>query len=174
MRKIKSIDVHCSATSHANYSLDREYIRKIHVEQNGWDDIGYHWIVCRDGLIQKGRPMGKPGAHVKGHNQDSVGVCLMGGLDDFGHAVEGFDYYAESQKIAFTWLIDWIMREEKVPAENVKGHRDHSPDLNHDGIITPDEWLKDCPCFSVATFMQAMPAVLRRIEFMGYEPPIVL
>lgn len=173
MRKIDSIDIHCSATRHLDWSLGRDYIRELHVEQNGWDDIGYQWIIRQDGSIEKGRHMGKPGAHVRGHNLTSVGIVLMGGLADNGLPTEGFDHFAEAQKASLAWLVDWLMENEEIPAENVAGHRDHSPDLNDDGIITPDEWLKACPTFDVSLFMQSLLAAKRRNEFMGYCPPLV-
>jgi len=53
-------------------------IRDWHVNGNGWSDIGYHWVIRRDGTIEAGRPEEKSGAHVKGHNSDSIGIVWVG------------------------------------------------------------------------------------------------
>jgi len=71
---------------------DREFIKHVHVDKNGWRDIGYHAIICNgqshgswrageDGEIQEGRPEGMQGAHARGYNKGSLGVCLIGCFD---------------------------------------------------------------------------------------------
>lgn len=78
----EAIFVHCSATKHSmNWGL-RE-IRQSHKER-GFLDVGYHFIVKRDGTIEAGRDEDVIGAHVEGYNSTSVGVCLVGGIDDKG------------------------------------------------------------------------------------------
>ena len=80
MKKINTIVVHCSATPrHKDFSA--EDIRDWHVKGNGWDDIGYHFVIRLDGSIEYGRMVDKYGAHVKGHNYDSLGICYIGGMD---------------------------------------------------------------------------------------------
>lgn len=79
MRQINKIIVHCSAT-YPDQDVGVDTIRKWHVEERGWSDIGYHYVVRRDGTVEEGRPITKAGAHCKGHNADSIGVCLEGGL----------------------------------------------------------------------------------------------
>ena len=59
-------------------------IRKWHVDENKWSDIGYHDVIRRNGAIETGRPLEKPGAHAKGHNQNAIGICLVGGKADDG------------------------------------------------------------------------------------------
>ena len=79
MRDIKRIVLHCSATIEGKeYSVDT--IRKWHTAK-GWSDIGYHYVISLDGCIDIGRPIDKQGAHVRGHNKDSVGICYIGGVD---------------------------------------------------------------------------------------------
>lgn len=63
--------------------LDAETIRSWHLAR-GWSDIGYHYVVKLDGTIESGRPLHRVGAHVKGHNDDSIGICYVGGLDAAG------------------------------------------------------------------------------------------
>ena len=77
MRSIDKIIIHCSATPpHKDFSA--EDIRDWHVKGNKWSDIGYHYIVKLDGSMEYGRPIEVPGAHCKGHNQDSIGICYIG------------------------------------------------------------------------------------------------
>tara|TARA_R100000773_G_C4204635_1_gene105930 strand:- start:485 stop:898 length:414 start_codon:yes stop_codon:yes gene_type:complete len=83
MRELNRIILHCSATKEGkDYSV--ETIRDWHVKGRGWSDIGYHWVIRLDGSIEVGRPLEKSGAHTKGHNKDSVGVCYIGGCDADG------------------------------------------------------------------------------------------
>jgi len=80
MRKINLIVWHCSATP-PSMDIGAEKIREWHVDVNGWSDIGYHWIIRRDGTVDKGRDESRSGAHAKGFNANSIGVCLVGGVD---------------------------------------------------------------------------------------------
>ena len=125
MRTIKNIVIHCSYTPKCAY-FDIEDIRKWHVGDNGWSDVGYHYIVLLDGTIQKGREDKTKGAHVKGHNHNSIGVCYIGGAN-------GEDTRTDEQKISLTHLIATLRR--LYPDSTVLGHRDFK------GVK------KDCPCF---------------------------
>ena len=81
MRKIDKIIIHCSATpKHKDFSA--ETIRDWHVKGNGWDDIGYHYVVRLDGSLEYGRPVQVPGAHCRGENKSSIGICYIGGMDE--------------------------------------------------------------------------------------------
>ena len=144
MRPINLIVIHCSATKEgADYSTD--WIRSEHIRR-GFRDVGYHYVIRLDGTIEMGRPIEEAGAHVKGYNDHSIGVCYIGGLDSKGKPV---DTRTVMQHHALRACVDMLkIRFGDVP---VKGHRDLSPDVNHDGQVTHDEWLKSCPCFSVTT-----------------------
>lgn len=106
--------------------------------------IGYHFVIDTDGNLQSGRDIGEVGAHVKGHNTHSVGICLVGGITIDG---KNFGRYTEKQWMVLYALLRQL--EAMFPNAKVCGHRDLSPDLNGDGKITRNEWLKDCPCFDV-------------------------
>ena len=80
MRKLEKIILHCSATPKGR-DVSTETIRKWHVEGNGWSDIGYHFVIRLDGTLEIGRPLERIGAHVKGHNRGSIGVCYIGGTN---------------------------------------------------------------------------------------------
>lgn len=76
MRKLKRMIVHCSA-SDAPEADNIDTIRKWHLLR-GWNDVGYHFFIRKDGAIEKGRDVSVVGAHTKGHNHDSIGICLSG------------------------------------------------------------------------------------------------
>ena len=83
-RRIDEIIVHCSATRPGwmdGKPLEARVaeIRRWHVKDRGWSDIGYHWIIDRDGKVMAGRTEEKPGAHCRGRNRHSIGICLLGG-----------------------------------------------------------------------------------------------
>ena len=80
MRDINRIIIHCSATPEGR-DIDAATIRDWHVNGNKWSDIGYHYVIKLDGTIESGRPLDIAGAHVKGHNADSIGICYIGGAD---------------------------------------------------------------------------------------------
>lgn len=114
MRQIDHIVVHCADTPEgANFDIND--IRKWHVEENGWKDVGYHYVILLDGTIQLGRPIDKKGAHVKGYNQNSIGVCYIGGKGNI-------DTRTNEQKVSLVYLIGSLRRM----FENAKvwGHKD--------------------------------------------------
>jgi len=76
MREIDSIIIHCSGTDVPSY--DFLAIRNDHVNHRGWSDTGYHYGIDHDGDIHILRPVHIPGAHVKGHNLKSIGICVLG------------------------------------------------------------------------------------------------
>lgn len=144
MRPINLIVIHCSATK-AGTDFDSEWIRTEHLKR-GFRNVGYHYVIRLDGSIEQGRPIEEAGAHVKGYNDNSIGICYIGGLDFRGDPA---DTRTVMQIHSLRACIDMLkIRFGEVP---VKGHRNLSPDVNHDGQITPDEWLKACPCFDVTT-----------------------
>ena len=149
---MKYITIHCSATKPKNnFSVDR--LREMHVNQNGWSDIGYHFYITTNGMINECRSLGLNGAHVKGHNKNNIGVCLEGGLNnDTGNPDDTFNSH---QKLALKNLVDRLQSRFSIPDEMVKGHRDWSPDLNNDGTIQANEYIKQCPCFDVKKWMES-------------------
>jgi len=83
MRQINKLIVHCSATREGQ-DISVDTIRKWHVEGRGWSDIGYHFYIDIYGKIHKGRDIAKMGAHCKGHNRNSIGICYAGGVEEDG------------------------------------------------------------------------------------------
>ena len=82
MRLVKEIIIHCSATREEQ-QVSVDTIRDWHLAK-GWNDIGYHFYIDLDGTINKGRDIDKMGAHCKGHNRNSIGICYCGGVESDG------------------------------------------------------------------------------------------
>lgn len=142
-RVITDIVIHCTATK-PGYDYTANDIRKMHRAQ-GWSDIGYHYIVRLNGAIEPGRDVDMIGAHVSGHNAHSIGIAYVGGINSRGKAE---DTRTEAQKASLLALL--VELRKLYPRAKISGHRDFSKDLNHDGVISPDEWIKECPCFNAA------------------------
>ena len=88
-KKTTMIVIHCAATK-TSMDIGATEIKKWHVDDNGWDDIGYHYIIKRGGLVEVGRPEGFQGAHAPAANSKSIGVCLIGGMADDGGPENNF------------------------------------------------------------------------------------
>lgn len=163
MKIIDAIVIHCSATR-AGQNIRASDIDKWHKER-GFAMIGYNYVVDLDGTIEEGRPLSRDGAHCntpglsgKSYNKHSIGIVYVGGLDENG---EPADTRTPEQKQALADLVYHLINE--YPIVEVIGHRDASPDKNKDGKITPNEWIKQCPCFDVrAEFPIAICKVAKR------------
>ena len=124
MRQINKIIIHCTATPKGR-DISIDDVRRWHTTParlggNGWADIGYHYLITLDGTICPGRPLDQPGAHCRGHNTDSVGVCYVGGLDAEGKNPE--DTRTTAQRRA---LVDLLTRlKHDFPHATIRGHRD--------------------------------------------------
>jgi len=156
-RTIKRLMVHCSATRPAQ-DMTAEDIRLMHTGK-GWSDIGYHAVIRRDGTIEAGRPLERAGAHVAGHNLDSIGVCMIGGLDQHGRP-SGWHYTPE-QWGSLRGLVRYLYLRFDLEAREIRGHRSYVwNDLDGDGKMEAGEYLKECPCFDVAQWWRLQLAVI--------------
>ena len=108
----------------------------------GFRDIGYHYYITRDGHLHEGRPLDQVGAHCRGHNRHSVGICYEGGLNASGIPA---DTRTSAQRKTLLILLRRLHLQ--FPSAIILGHRDLSPDLNGNGLIESHEWLKACPSF---------------------------
>ena len=134
-RPIVRILLHCTADKEGvNNTV--ESIRKYHVEHNHWDDIGYHYVIYRDGSIHLGRPVSIVGAHCKdqGNNPISVGVAYVGGLDSAGKKAK--DTRTPEQKEALYRLVHDLLLA--YPGSDVRCHNEFAN--------------KACPSFQIETF----------------------
>ena len=146
---IDAIVIHCSATR-AGQDVRAADIDKWHKER-GFACIGYNFVIDLDGKVEVGRSLSRDGAHCntagtsgKSYNKHSIGICYIGGLDKNGNPA---DTRTMEQKLSLYNLVYKLM--DQYPIVEVIGHRDASPDKNKDGKITPNEWIKQCPCFDV-------------------------
>ena len=132
MEPRKSTDyivIHCAATK-ASMDIGLTEIRKWHVQDNGWRDVGYHYIIRRNGEVELGRSNGDTGAHAAGYNHKSVSVCMVGGMAE--------DNSAEANFTAQQWtaLLDLVKQlKSNYPEADVIGHNEISE--------------KECPSFDV-------------------------
>lgn len=126
------IVIHCSATR-PGQDIGVLEIDKWH-KARGWESCGYHFVIRRFGKVEVGRPLMAIGAHAGGHNDESVGICMVGGVDadDIKKAVDNF---TKEQWIA----VEAVVRALKTmwPKAKIIGHREIS--------LTP----KACPSFDV-------------------------
>ena len=126
MRNINKIIVHCSATKEGK-AFNVADITRWHKDR-GFATIGYHYVVLLDGTIQQGRAEMTMGAHCKGHNANSIGICYIGGLDANGKSK---DTRTPEQKESLLILLKEL--KKKYPKATIHGHREFAN--------------KDCPCF---------------------------
>jgi len=136
---VREIVVHCAATRpswmHNRPLADKvAEIRRWHVEDRGWRDIGYHWVIDRDGAVAPGRAETEIGAHVAGHNAGTIAISLIG-----GHGASADDRFADhftpAQDAALRRLIAEI-EGRAGGALQISGHNEYAP--------------KACPGFHVA------------------------
>lgn len=148
MRHIELIVMHASATSE-DMDIGAAEIRHLHtapktemvqwgdkmIPGKGWNDGGYHDIIRRNGVVEKGRNIETIGAHAKGHNAHSIGICLIGGVGKDGRPVFNF---TRPQMASLNKLLDLYKIE--FPDAKVVGHGE-LPGVN-----------KACPCFDVNSY----------------------
>lgn len=133
MRRINEIIVHCSATPEGkDYTIGE--ITKWH-KAKGYKTIGYHYVIYRDGSIHKGRKFEDEGAHCIGHNQNSIGICYIGGLDTDGKTAK--DTRTPEQKQSLLKLLEALTLIFPETKGHVHGHRDFAA--------------KACPSFDATT-----------------------
>jgi N-acetylmuramoyl-L-alanine amidase len=114
LKKIKKIVLHCS-DSPDSVDIGVKDIRRWHLNR-GWSDVGYHYIVRRDGRIEKGRDLNTMGAHVRGHNDDSIGVCWV-----------GRKVASDKQLQAIYKLMRGLMSKFNLNAYDIYGHTELDP-----------------------------------------------
>lgn len=188
MREIDLILIHCSASPNTDTlfrgapgtSQFRNPVQMIDLwhqkrgfkradewrkRQNGdLSAIGYHYVICRSGLVLTGRHVDEIGAHAQGFNKKSLGICLV-----------GIDQYTSQQWDALSHIVtaevaritgrpgpadrhnplnrSGAIRLAEQKGVSICGHRDISPDQNKNGFVEPFEWLKTCPGFDVSAWL---------------------
>lgn len=146
MRKITGIIIHCTATrpafmeGHSTAAKVAE-IRRWHVDPkprgNGWSDIGYHFLIDRNGAVAKGRPIERDGAHVRGHNKGTIGISLFGGHGSAETDSFGVNFTGEQAAALRKLVNDLRAKYGMVP---ITGHNEYAA--------------KACPGFNVQTWLK--------------------
>lgn len=152
MRALNEIIVHCSATR-ADWMQGQSIgakvaeIKRWHTAKppvgRGWNDIGYHFLIDRDGTVAAGRPLGTIGAHVQGHNTGTIGICLLGGHGSSKND-DPRDNFTDLQLTSLRGRIKLLM-EQYPTITKISGHNQYAA--------------KACPGFHVPTWWKSVPAV---------------
>ncbi len=148
MRAINEIIIHCTATKPdwmaGKPTADKvAEVRRWHMDERKWKDIGYHYLIDRDGTIVEGRPVDQVGAHVQGHNTGTVGVCLIGGFG--GSADDKFaDNFTPEQDKALRALL--VGLKSRFAVSKVTGHNEYAA--------------KACPSFRVSVWLT--PSLIKK------------
>ena len=181
-RPVDLIVIHCSATPSGKpmrtavesaaevinrWHKARGFARRpadVKAFNSGLPHIGYHYVIDLDGRVHNGRGLDEVGAHAQYFNARSIGICLVGGAERDAQYT-ALQWMSLAEVVAML-LADYMLkpRAPKRTANTanptgysisggVCGHRDLSPDINRDGTIKPNEWLKTCPGFDVAAWM---------------------
>lgn len=152
----KYIVVHCTE-NRPNCKMTMADFRRLH-RAKGWVDVGYHYIVFEDGRVEEGRTIEQVGAHCRrgGHNNDSIGVAYVGGLDANGVTA---DTRTPAQKESLLTLLTALVRTYRA---TIVGHRDFDRS-------------KVCPCFDAKNYNQLIAERIaeqnRRIASTPTTPP---
>ena len=139
-RKITHIFVHCTAGAQ---SMTPKALLDFFYKVKRWSRPGYHYVISADGTITNIWPESKYSNGVKNMNSHSINIAWIGGVDKDHPG--GIDNRTQMQKASLRHLLKELRK--KYPTAKIMGHRDTSPDLNHNGIVDPWERIKACPCF---------------------------
>lgn len=131
MRPINKIILHCAATPEGK-DFTVQQIDQWH-RQRGFNGIGYHFVIYRDGSVHTGRDINKVGAHCTGQNTGSIGICYIGGCAADGKTPK--DTRTEAQKKALRELVEKLCQQYGISRNNVYGHNEFAA--------------KACPSFDV-------------------------
>jgi len=142
-RNINRIVIHCTGSTQ---EATVESILKYFKVNLGWKSPGYHYMISPNGDITNTWPINKVSNGVRGYNYDSVHISYIGG--------EINDNRTPLQKISLKKLINDLREDNNLGKLPVVGHRDLSPDLNGDGVISKYEWVKRCPSFDVKNWLK--------------------
>lgn len=137
-RTINEIILHCSATPEGkDYTTSQ--IKACHL-QRGFSDIGYHYVIYRDGSVHNGRDINVSGAHCTNHNAKSIGICYIGGLDSTGKKAK--DTRTDAQKKSLVKLVKQLLGLYKLPISAVHCHNEYAN--------------KACPSFKITDFRKEL------------------
>ena len=142
MRPVNEIIIHCTATrpgwwKDKTAAEKTAELRRWHVEDRNWSDIGYHYTIDRDGEITKGRSMERNGAHTKGRNKNTCGIALFGGFGSTSNDRVSENFTPEQMASLQQLIADLT---NTYPITKVSGHNQYAP--------------KACPGFNVSNYFK--------------------
>jgi len=144
-REINRLVIHCTASS---TTATKDDILKYWRDVKGWRQVGYHYLIGRNGERHILAHLSEVTNGVRGHNYDSAHISWIGGKG-------GVDNRTQAQKKEMAFLIRELRSDAILGAVNVVGHRElASKDLNGNGVIDPQEFVKLCPSFSVVDWLR--------------------
>lgn len=138
MREIRQIIIHCSATPEARV-VTAEEIDDWH-RGRGWSGIGYHYVIGLDGEVWEGRDIETPGAHARGYNSHSIGICYVGGMSEDMSAPK--DTRTPEQNAALVKLVFTLKSKYGLGNDAIFGHNEVSQ--------------KACPSFDVRKWIKEL------------------
>lgn len=144
-RKITAIVIHCSDSPKA--TTKTADIRRWHVQERGWSDIGYHRVIEGDGSVHQGRPDDVAGAHAEGYNSGSLGICVTGAFDRESISLD------DAQGEALVQVVATLAKRHGVAPKDIIGHRDVYPRIKQPVA-------KSCPG---ARLYALLPELRRRV-----------
>ena len=137
-QKVEYMVVQCAATR-PSMDVGVKEIKRWHL-QRGFFDVGYHYVIRRDGTVEKGRPDDQPGAHVSGFNSRSLGICMVGGVTE-KDVNKAEDNFTEAQWASLKEVLTKL--RGTFPKAAIVGHRDLARG-------------KACPSFDVKTKLKEL------------------
>lgn len=140
LKEVEYLVIHCAATP-PGMDIGAKEIDRWHRER-GYFQIGYHFVIRRNGIVEKGRDSNVPGAHVRGYNERSLGICMVGGVKQ-GDVTKAENNFTPQQFAALKELL--ITLKASHPKAQIVGHRDLQA---KDHAKT-----KECPSFEVADWL---------------------
>jgi len=144
-REVNKLVIHCTATVSKNIGVDANMVDGWHRDRWG-SGIGYHYLVKRDGTLEKGRWVDYIGSHAKGENVGSIGIVYSGGVkvDPSGKLVSDIDNLTTEQLKTLTTTVDSLKKLYGIDTNMVFGHRE-LPNV-----------AKDCPCMDMDAFRNSL------------------
>ena len=140
-------------TSHHTWEIVRDYHLSL-----GWETIGYHYFIEKDGALKAGRPENYHGAHTKGMNERSLGICLAGNFDA--------TLPTQEQINALKKLLSDLRTKYKIPLENIVPHRKFANKTCY-GTKLPDTWARSL--VNIQTPKQKLLAIISALENFAEE-----
>lgn len=145
-KAITAITIHCSANQRGS-DIKAAQITATDIQRFG--QPSYHYVIELDGTVHQTLQHNQLGCHTGKHNTGNIGICYIGGLEHGTMAPA--DTRTPAQRDSMKRLVAKVQAE--TGAHDIKGHRDWSEDLDHDGVLEHNEWIKPCPCFDVKQWL---------------------